>query len=68
LLTLSRSDLIATLPRRLVESQASCFGLASAELPFKRKPDPIQAVATKARYDGRGISWLMKVLIGSATP
>ncbi len=62
---LSGSDLIAALPRRLVASQAARFGLASAELPFKRKPDPIQAVATRAAMLDDGIAWLMNVLVGS---
>ena len=62
---LSSSDLIAALPRRLVASQAARFGLASAELPFKRKPDPIQAVATRAAMMDDGIAWLMDVLVGS---
>lgn len=62
---LSSSDLIATLPRRLVASQAARFGLVSAELPFKRKPDPIQAVATKAAMMDDGTAWLMELLVSS---
>ena len=62
---LSSSDLIAALPRRLVVSQAARFGLVFAELPFKRKPDPIQAVATRAAMLDDGIAWLMDVLVGS---
>jgi DNA-binding transcriptional LysR family regulator len=62
---LSNSDLIATLPRRLVERNAARFGLASAELPFKRQPDPIQAIATKAAMTDAGIVWLMGVVVGS---
>jgi DNA-binding transcriptional LysR family regulator len=65
---LSSSDLIATLPRRLVERHAAHFGLAFAELPFKRKPDPIQAVATKAAMMDAGIAWLMEVLVNSSAP
>ena len=42
------SDLIAALPRRLVERHAGRFALAVVELPLKRKSDLIQAVATKA--------------------
>jgi DNA-binding transcriptional LysR family regulator len=65
---LSSSDLIASLPRRLVTSHAARFGLTTAELPFKRKPDPIIAVATKAAMMDDGIAWLMGVLISSAKP
>ena len=65
---LSSSDLIAALPRRLVDDHAARFGLAVGELPFKRKPDPIQAVATKAAMMDDGIAWLMGVLVSSAEP
>jgi DNA-binding transcriptional LysR family regulator len=64
----SSSDLIASLPRRLVTSHAARFGLATAELPFKRKPDPILAVATRAAMMDDGIAWLMGVLVSSAEP
>jgi hypothetical protein len=39
--------------------------LVSAELPFKRKPDPIFAIATRAAMMDDGISWLMDVLVNS---
>jgi DNA-binding transcriptional LysR family regulator len=68
LVHLSSSDLIASLPRRLVTSHAARFGLATAELPFKRKPDPILAVATRAAMMDDGIAWLMGVLVSSAGP
>ena len=62
---LSSSDLIASLPRRLVTSHAARFGLVTAELPFKRKPDPIVAVATRAAMMDDGIAWLMDLLVSS---
>lgn len=64
---LASSDLIATLPRRLVDRHAARFGLVSVELPFKRKPDPIQAVATKAAMMDAGIAWLMDIIVSSIT-
>ena len=64
---LASSDLIATLPRRLVEQHAASFGLAFVELPFKRKPDPIKVVSTKAAMMDAGIAWLMQVIAGSVT-
>src|SRR5262245_11692416 len=39
---LSSSDLIAALPRRLVQQNAARFGLTFVDLPFKRKSDSIQ--------------------------
>jgi len=65
---LSSSDLIAALPRRLVASHAARFGLTFVELPFKRKPDPIVAVATKAAMMDKGIAFVVDVLAASAAP
>ena len=65
---LSGSDLIAALPHRLVTSHAARFGLVAAELPFKRKPDPILAVAPSAAMMDDGIAWLMGALVSSAKP
>jgi DNA-binding transcriptional LysR family regulator len=62
---LSSSDLIGVLPRRLVERQAARFALAFVELPLKRKPDPIQAVATKVAMMDAGIAWLMELIVKS---
>jgi DNA-binding transcriptional LysR family regulator len=60
---LSRSDLIAALPRRLVRQHAARFGLAFVDLPFKRKSDSIEAVATKAAMKDAGIAWLMETTV-----
>jgi DNA-binding transcriptional LysR family regulator len=63
---LSNSDLIAALPRRLVEREAARFGLAFVELPLTRKPDPVRAVATKAAMMDTGIAWLMELIVSVA--
>ena len=62
---LSKSHMIAALPRRLVASEAHRFGLVSAELPFKRKPDQIRAVATRAAMMDDGVAWFMQNLVNS---
>ena len=62
LANLTSSDLIASLPRRLVRHHGPRFGLVAAELPVKRKPDPIQAITTKAALMDAGVSWLMQVV------
>jgi DNA-binding transcriptional LysR family regulator len=59
---LASSDLIASLPRRLVQHHGARFGLIAAELPLKRKPDPIQAITTKAALMDAGVSWLIEVV------
>ncbi|HEX6705598.1 MAG TPA: LysR family transcriptional regulator [Albitalea sp.] len=60
----AHSDLLVTLPRQLVRQHAARFGLAAVELPVKRKPDPIQAVTTKAAMLDAGVAWLMATLVG----
>jgi DNA-binding transcriptional LysR family regulator len=60
---LANSDLIASLPRHLVRHHGARFGLVAAELPLKRKPDPIQAITTKAALMDVGVSWLMEVML-----
>lgn len=65
---LSSSDLLAALPRRLVAGEAPRFRLAYADLPFKRKPDSIQAVTTKAAMRDDGIVWLVELLVDVITP
>jgi DNA-binding transcriptional LysR family regulator len=59
---LAESDMVAALPRRLVSQEAGRFGLVWKELPFRRKPDPIRLVTTKAAMQDEGISWFMQVL------
>jgi DNA-binding transcriptional LysR family regulator len=63
---LAKSDLIATLPRRFVVQNAARFGLVSAELPVRRKPDRLYAVTTKAALLDDGVAWLRDVVVGSA--
>jgi DNA-binding transcriptional LysR family regulator len=65
---LSDCNLIAALPRRLVQLHAARFGLAYAELPFGRKPDPIRAIATKAAMKDAGIAWLMETTVAVVEP
>jgi len=65
---LASSDLVAALPRSLVASHAARFGLTAVELPFKRKPDPIIAVAPKAAIADRGIAFVIDVLAACAAP
>ena len=57
------SELIASLPRRLVQHHGARFGLIATELPLKRKPDPIQAITTKAALMDAGVSWLIEVVV-----
>jgi len=60
---ISNSDLIAALPRRLVQRHAAQFGLGFVDLPFKRKPDSIEAIATKSALKDTGVAWLMETAV-----
>jgi len=59
----ANSDMIAALPRRLVERYAARFALELAELPLKRKSDAILAVTTKAAMMDAGVAWLMALIV-----
>lgn len=59
----ARSDLLAALPRRLVQRQGAHRGVTMAELPFKRPPDVLQVVAAKTALADPGVAWLMRLLV-----
>ena len=63
---LSKSDMIAALPRHLVRQYAALFSLEAVELPLKRKPDVVQVVATKAAMMDAGVAWLMELMVEQA--
>lgn len=62
LATIAESDMIATLPRRLVQSHAKRFGLQLREIPLRsaRRPDDIGVVSTKAAMADAGVVWLFE--------
>jgi DNA-binding transcriptional LysR family regulator len=63
---LAETDLIATLPGKLVQRHARRFDLVSTRLPLKRAPDPIRAVVTRAAMADPGIAFLFETLGRSA--
>jgi DNA-binding transcriptional LysR family regulator len=63
---LGNVDMVAVLPRRLVTNGAARFGLTYAELPFKRKPDPVVAVAPKSAMMDKGIAFVVDLLAEAA--
>jgi DNA-binding transcriptional LysR family regulator len=64
LATIAESDIIATLPRRLVQRHAKRFGLQLREIPLRspRKPDGIGVVSTKAAMTDAGVAWLFETV------
>jgi DNA-binding transcriptional LysR family regulator len=61
---ISATDLVGTLPRRLVNQYAEPLGLESCEIPMRspRPPDDIGIVTTKAAMMDAGVAWLFETL------
>lgn len=59
---LAVTDLVAALPRKLVEMHAARYGLAISALPVPSHPNRIRAIATRAALDDPGVEWLLGVL------
>jgi DNA-binding transcriptional LysR family regulator len=58
----AETDLVASLPRRLVTIHAHRFGVATTELPLSYPHSTVRAVATKAAMMDGGIAWLVDTL------
>ena len=70
LVQLAESDLVATLPRHLVECHATRFNLVMRPVPLPWTPYPVRAVASRAAMADAGIAWLFETLarcIGAGT-
>lgn len=70
LVQLTESDLIATLPRHLVERHAARFNLVMRPVPLPWTPDPVRVVASRAAMADAGIAWLFEIMarcFGAAT-
>jgi DNA-binding transcriptional LysR family regulator len=64
LATIAESDIIATLPRTLVQRHAKRFGLQFREIPLRspRRPDEIGVVSTRAAMADAGVAWLFETV------
>jgi len=64
LATVAESDIVAALPRRLVQLHAKRFALQSCTIPLPspRKPDQIGVVATKSAMADAGVAWLFETV------
>jgi DNA-binding transcriptional LysR family regulator len=70
LVQLAGSDLVATLPRHLVERHAARFNLVTRAVPFAWTPDPVRLVASRSAMPDAGVAWLFETMahcIGSIT-
>lgn len=68
---LAESDLIATLPRHLVERHARRFDLVTRRVPFPWTSDPVRAVVSRAAITDSGVAWLLETVarcVGSPSP
>lgn len=60
------SDLVATMPRRLVRRYAAPFGLEAFELPFAMAPFGIDTLTARRPHVDPGIDWLMGEIMAIA--
>jgi DNA-binding transcriptional LysR family regulator len=56
------TDIVAALPRKLVEMHAARYGLRISALPVPSRPNRIQAIATRAALADPGVEWLFGIL------
>lgn len=61
---ISQSDLIATLPRKLVTVHAKQFGIAAVASPLPVRRDNLRIVTSNAALMDNGVAWLFTVLRG----
>lgn len=62
LAVLAESELIAALPRGLVEKHGARFGLIALPLPVVAGASPLYAVASRAGAMDAGLAWLLNLL------
>jgi DNA-binding transcriptional LysR family regulator len=62
LVQLAESDLVATLPRHLVERHAARFNLVTRPVPLPWTLDPVRVVASRAAMADAGIAWLFEIM------
>ena len=65
---LAESDLIATLPRHLVEQHATRFHLVARPMPFRWTTDSVRIVTSQAAMADAGVAWLFEVLTSCISP
>ena len=62
LAVVAETDLLASLPRRLVTMHAARFGVVASKLPVPHPKSLVRAVATRAAMMDAGISWMVDTL------
>jgi DNA-binding transcriptional LysR family regulator len=65
---LAESDLIATLPRHLVERHAKRFDLVTRPVPLPWTPDTVRVVASQAAMADAGVAWLLETVVRCIGP
>jgi DNA-binding transcriptional LysR family regulator len=59
----AQTDLLAALPRRLVNQYAAAFGLVGVEAPLALGGFEIRAVIKKGAVEDAGLTWLIETLV-----
>jgi DNA-binding transcriptional LysR family regulator len=62
---LAETDLIATMPRHLVQRYAARFDLETTPTPFPWRADPVRVIASKAAMADDGVAWMFEVIVRS---
>jgi DNA-binding transcriptional LysR family regulator len=68
LATVSETDMIATLPKRLAEANATRFKLNVFSPPIKIRPFPVNAIWHKRNEKDPGLAWVVQKLADIAAP
>lgn len=58
MMQISESDLIATLPRHMVERYVERFELTTRKVPLPWTPDPVRVVAATSAMADAGVTWM----------
>ena len=65
---LAESDLIATLPRHVVERHAKRFDLVTRPVPLPWTPDAVRVVVSQAAMGDAGVAWLLETVANCIGP
>jgi DNA-binding transcriptional LysR family regulator len=60
---IAETDLIATLPRHLVQRYAARFGLETSPVPFPWPRDPVRVIASQAAMADAGVAWMFEAIV-----
>jgi len=66
LAALAETDLVAALPRSLMQLHGRRFGVAAVDAPLPLRMDPLRAIVTQAALRDSGVHWLFEQVVQTA--